>query len=41
MTSFFQGERITYAVLAVVVGIVAIGGALTLTDSRTTEEHPA
>ncbi len=36
--SFFHGERITYAVLAVIVGIVAIGGALTLTDSRATEE---
>jgi EmrB/QacA subfamily drug resistance transporter len=36
--SFFHGEQITYAVLAVVVGIIAIGGALTLTDSRATEE---
>lgn len=39
--SFFHGERITYAVLAAVVGLVAIGGALTLTDSHATEEHPA
>jgi EmrB/QacA subfamily drug resistance transporter len=39
--SFFHGERITYAVLAVVVGLVAVVGALTLTDSRSTEEHPA
>ncbi len=39
--SFFHGERITYAVLAVIVGLVAGGGALTLTDSRSTEEHPA
>src|SRR4051794_21689897 len=38
VASFFHGERITYAVLAVIVGIVAIGGALTLTDSRVTEE---
>lgn len=38
--SFFHGERITYAVLAVVVGVVAVAGALTLTDARTTEEHP-
>lgn len=37
--SFFHGERITYAVLAVVVGLVAAGGALTLTDSRATDEH--
>ena len=34
VASFFHGERITYAVLAVVVGLVAGGGALTLTDSR-------
>jgi len=38
--SFFRGERITYAVLAVIVGLVAGGGAHTLTDSRSTEEHP-
>lgn len=38
--SFFHGERITYAVLAVVVGLVAVVGALTLTDSHSTEEHP-
>ncbi len=38
IASFFHGERITYAVLAVIVGIVAIGGALTLTDSHVAEE---
>ncbi|MEY2242595.1 MFS transporter [Streptomyces sp. BF23-18] len=38
VASFFHGERITYAVLAVVVGLIAAGGALTLTDSRATEE---
>ncbi len=38
--SFFHGERITYAVLAVIVGLVAGYGALTLTDSRSVEEHP-
>ncbi len=38
--SFFHGEQITYAVLAVIVGLVAGGGALTLTDSRSIEEHP-
>jgi MFS family permease len=38
VASFFHGERITYAVLAVVVGVVAAGGALTLTDSRATDE---
>ncbi|MFI0242063.1 MFS transporter [Streptomyces sp. NPDC016845] len=36
--SFFHGERITYAVLAVIVGLIAGGGALTLTDSHSTEE---
>ena len=36
--SFFHGERITYAVLAVVVGLITAGGALTLTNSRSTEE---
>lgn len=40
VASFFHGERITYALLAVVVGLVAGYGALTLTDSRTVEEHP-
>jgi EmrB/QacA subfamily drug resistance transporter len=39
VASFFHGERVTYAVLAVVVGIVAGWGALTLTDSRSVEEH--
>jgi EmrB/QacA subfamily drug resistance transporter len=40
VASFFRGEQITYTILAIVVGVVAIGGALTLTDSRSTEEHP-
>ena len=39
MESFFHGERITYALLALIVGLVAGYGALTLTDSRSTEEH--
>jgi len=38
VASFFHGERITYAVLAVLVGVIAAAGALTLTDSRSTEE---
>ena len=38
VASFFHGERITYAVLAVVVGLVTAGGALSLTDSHATEE---
>ena len=36
--SFFHGERITFALLAVVVGLVTAAGARTLTDSRSTEE---
>ncbi|MFJ4435670.1 MFS transporter [Streptomyces sp. NPDC088923] len=36
--SFFHGERITYAVLAAIVGLIAAGGALTLTDSHSVEE---
>jgi EmrB/QacA subfamily drug resistance transporter len=38
VASFFHGERITYAILAVVVGLIAAAGALSLTDSRSTEE---
>ncbi|WP_042421787.1 MFS transporter [Streptacidiphilus anmyonensis] len=37
--SFFRGERITYALLAVVVGVIAAGGALSLTDSHSVEEE--
>ena len=38
VASFFHGERITYALLAVVVGLIAAGGALSLTDSHSVEE---
>jgi EmrB/QacA subfamily drug resistance transporter len=38
VASFFHGERITYAVLAAVVGVIAAAGALTLTDSHATDE---
>ena len=38
VASFFHGEQIIYGVLAVVVGVVTAVGALTLTDSRSTEE---
>jgi MFS family permease len=41
VSSFFDGERITYAVLSVLVGLIAGAGALTLTDSRATEEPAA
>lgn len=36
--SFFAGERVVYATLAVIVGLVAGWGASTLTDSRAIEE---
>ena len=39
VAAFFHGERVTYAVLAVAVGVLAGWGASTLTDSRATEEH--
>ncbi len=39
VASFFNGEQVIYAVLAIVVGLVTAAGALTLTDSRTTDEH--
>ena len=41
VASFFHGERVTYGILAVVVGVVVGWGALTLTDSHSVEEHPA
>ena len=37
--SFFHGERVTFLVLAAIVGLVATFGSLSLTDSRSTEEH--
>lgn len=39
VASFFAGERVTYVVLAVVVGVLAVWGALSLTDSREVEEQ--
>ena len=39
--SFFHGEQVLFAVLAIVVGLISAVGALTLTDSRETDEHPA
>jgi len=38
VASFFHGEQITYGVLAIIVGLVAGAGALTLSDSRSIEE---
>lgn len=39
VTSFFHGERVSFIALAIVVGIIAGWGALTLTDSHAVEEH--
>ena len=39
VASFFHGEQVTFAALAMLVGVVAGWGALTLTDSRATDEH--
>ncbi|MBB2987318.1 MFS transporter [Terracoccus luteus] len=36
---FFAGERVVFTVLSVLVGAVATWGALSLTDSRATDEH--
>ena len=38
VASFFHGERVIFIALAVVVGVLAGWGALTLTDSRSVEE---
>ena len=38
--SFFHGERVAFAILAVVVGVVVSIGSLALTDSHETEEDP-
>lgn len=39
VASFFHGERVVYAALAVVAGLLAGAGALSLTSSRTVDEH--
>jgi hypothetical protein len=38
---YFHGERVAFTIMAIVVGLIAAGGALSLTDSKETEEHPA
>lgn len=40
VASFFHGERVVYTTLAVVVGLVAGAGALSLSSSRAVDEHP-
>jgi len=39
--SFFHGEQLVFIVLAVAVGLISGIGALTLTNARTVDEHPA
>jgi len=39
VASFFHGERIVFAVLAVAVGLLSGIGALTLTNDRSVDEH--
>jgi uncharacterized membrane protein YraQ (UPF0718 family) len=39
--SFFAGERVAYLVVAVLVGVIATIGSLSLSDSRSTEEPAA
>lgn len=41
VASYFAGERTIFIVLAAAVGILSIWGALTLTNSREVDEHPA
>jgi EmrB/QacA subfamily drug resistance transporter len=41
VTSYFHGERVAYLVLTVLVGVVAVLGALTLDNSRSADEHHA
>ena len=36
--AYFGGERITYLAVAVLVGVIATAGSLSLTDSHVTEE---
>ncbi|SDU86525.1 drug resistance transporter, EmrB/QacA subfamily [Microlunatus sagamiharensis] len=37
--AYYGGERVTYLVVAVLVGVIATIGSLSLTDSRSTDEH--
>ncbi len=37
---FLRGERITYVVISALAAVVTISGALALTNSRSTDEHP-
>jgi EmrB/QacA subfamily drug resistance transporter len=39
VASYFHGERVMFTVLAVIVGVVSVLGALSLTDSHLVDEH--
>lgn len=39
VSSYFRGEQIAFIMLAIAVGLIAGIGALTLTNSHTTDEH--
>ena len=39
VASFFHGEQVTFVIIAVAVGVIAGFGALTLTNSRSVDEH--
>ncbi len=41
VATFFHGEQVLFTILAVAVGLIAAVGALTLTGSHETDEHPA
>ncbi len=41
MNELLQNPIVQSSALPFVVGLVAAGGALSLTDSRETDEHPA
>lgn len=41
VAAYFAGERTIFIVLAVAVGALSIWGAVTLTNSREVDEHPA
>lgn len=41
VATFFHGEQVLFTVLAIAVGVIAAAGALTLSNSRETDEHPA
>lgn len=41
VSSFFAGERLVFTILAIAVGLISGIGALSLSNSHSTDEHPA